>query len=280
MGVDGWLGRDRRSVSSCAATPSTTRTSGVILGDGEASRHRHARPRTCRRARSSPTCGDLTDAPGHGRRGHPRPLRPRLRQSRLPACRHLGPRAVRHVHGADGRAPHGRDRAREEPTLAADLRRGRHRSARPDVRRDRHDRGRRAGGRASLPRPRPHRSRHRHQRPGDRRAVRRRPRSRAGHVPFFGDGYPLDWPATATALAELVATASSCPATATMPAGRSPSRRPPRSQPWPTLARRRPRRRADPRRRGRRRDRLPGEPRRALRGPLERALQQLRGELT
>ena len=53
-----------------------------------------------------------------------------------------------------------------------------------------------------------------------------------GAVPFFGDGYPLDWPATATPSPHWSATAWSCPATATTPVGRSRSRRPDRSARW------------------------------------------------
>ena len=40
--------------------------------------------------------------------------------------------------------------------------------------------------------------------PGADVAVRRRPGRERRDVPFFGDGYPLDWPATAARLVELV----------------------------------------------------------------------------
>ena len=43
---------------------------------------------------------ELTSAPVDGRRRHPRPLRPRLRQPRLPPGDDLGPRRLRTVHGS------------------------------------------------------------------------------------------------------------------------------------------------------------------------------------
>jgi glyoxylase-like metal-dependent hydrolase (beta-lactamase superfamily II) len=101
-----------------------------------------------------------------------------------------------------------------------------------------------------------------------------------GAVPFFGDGYPLDWPATATALAELVGDGVVVPGHGDH-AGRAFADS--QAASFAVLA-------------ALARDVLagelslddavadetafPGEPRRALRGPLERALQQLRGELT
>ena len=57
--------------------------------------------------------------------------------------------------------------ARNEPAIAADLRRGRHRPAGPDVRRDGVPRSRRPARRAALPRARPHRPRRRHRRARD-----------------------------------------------------------------------------------------------------------------
>jgi glyoxylase-like metal-dependent hydrolase (beta-lactamase superfamily II) len=101
-----------------------------------------------------------------------------------------------------------------------------------------------------------------------------------GAVPFFGDGYPLDWPATATALAGLVGDGVVVPGHGDH-AGRAFADS--QAASFAVLA-------------ALARDVLagelslddavadetafPGEPRRALRGPLERALQQLRGELT
>ena len=204
-----WASRTAGSSSaiacSCAATRSTTRTSGSCSGDGEAlvidtrSTHVQAREIVARPARADAR-------PGDGRRRHARPLRPRLRQSRLPARDDLGPRALRDVHGADRRGAPAGDRARGTRPRGRPGR-GRHRSARSDVRRRRDDRGRRARGRAPLPRPRPHRPRHRHLGPGDRtscspatcsrtapsrssatatRSTGRRPRPRS--LPLVGDG--------------------------------------------------------------------------------------------
>ena len=58
---------------------------------------------------------------------------------------------------------------------------------------------RRARGPPHLPRARPHRQRHRGHDPRRRRPVRRRPVEN-GAPPWFGDGFPMDWPATAEAL--------------------------------------------------------------------------------
>jgi glyoxylase-like metal-dependent hydrolase (beta-lactamase superfamily II) len=101
-----------------------------------------------------------------------------------------------------------------------------------------------------------------------------------GAVPFFGDGYPLDWPATATALAELAGDGVVVPGHGDH-AGRAFAE----SQAASFAALAALARAvlagelslddavADE-------TAFPGEPRRGLRGPLERALQQLRGELT
>ena len=82
--------------------------------------------------------GDLRESgAGHGRRRHPRPFRPCLRQPRLPARRRSGvTRAAVRFMERTGEA-RGRRIAAEEPELAADLDRGRHRPARPDLHRDR-----------------------------------------------------------------------------------------------------------------------------------------------
>ena len=100
-----------------------------------------------------------------------------------------------------------------------------------------------------------------------------------GAVPFFGDGYPLDWPATAATLADLVGDGVVVPGHGDH-AGRAFAD----SQAASFAALAALARRvlagelslddavADE-------TAFPGEPRRALRGPLERALQQLRGEL-
>jgi glyoxylase-like metal-dependent hydrolase (beta-lactamase superfamily II) len=100
-----------------------------------------------------------------------------------------------------------------------------------------------------------------------------------GAIPFFGDGYPLDWPATATALAALVGDGVVVPGHGDH-AGRAFADQQATSfAALATLARRvhagdltldeavsdeTP---------------FPGEARSAIRGPMERALQQLRGEL-
>ena len=100
-----------------------------------------------------------------------------------------------------------------------------------------------------------------------------------GAVPFFGDGYPLDWPATAATLADLVGDGVVVPGHGDH-AGRAFAD----SQAASFAALAALARRvlagelslddavADE-------TAFPGEPRKALRGPLERALQQLRGEL-
>jgi glyoxylase-like metal-dependent hydrolase (beta-lactamase superfamily II) len=100
-----------------------------------------------------------------------------------------------------------------------------------------------------------------------------------GAVPFFGDGYPLDWPATATALAALVGDGVVVPGHGNQ-AGRAFAES--QATSFAALA-------GLARRVGAGELSLddavadetafPGESRRALREPLERALQQLRGEL-
>ena len=100
-----------------------------------------------------------------------------------------------------------------------------------------------------------------------------------GAVPFFGDGYPLDWPATAATLADLVGDGVVVPGHGDH-AGRAFADS--QAASFAALA--------DLARRVLAGElsldeavadetAFPGEPRRALRGPLERALQQLRGEL-
>ena len=209
---------------------------------------------------------------GDGRRRHARPLRPRLRQPRLPARHRSGvTTAASTFMDRTGEARRARI-AHEEPDIAADLRRGRHRPAGPDVLRDARPRCRRTArvelrylgrghtdhdivigvpGRGRPVRRRPARER--------RRAVLRRRLS----ARLAGDGLarrracPGVW---------------SCRATATTPAAGSPSRRRPRSRRSPTLARRVHARRDDPRRGGRR-DAVPRAIRpRTSERPLERAL--------
>jgi glyoxylase-like metal-dependent hydrolase (beta-lactamase superfamily II) len=100
-----------------------------------------------------------------------------------------------------------------------------------------------------------------------------------GAVPFFGDGYPLDWPATASTLAELVGDGVVVPGHGDH-AGEAFAASQARS--FATLAALARRVEAgelslddavaDE-------TAFPGEPRKALRGPFERALEQLRGEL-
>ena len=100
-----------------------------------------------------------------------------------------------------------------------------------------------------------------------------------GAVPFFGDGYPLDWPATASTLAGLIGGGVVVPGHGDQ-AGQAFAESQARS--FATLAALARRVQAG--------DlslddamadeaAFPGEPRKALRGPLERALQQIRGEL-
>ena len=157
-------------------------------------RHRH--PQHVRPGPRDPGPPARADpVPGHGRRGHARSLRPRLRQRALPARHDLGPRALRDVHGADRRAAQARDRPRGAGPRRR-TRRGRHRSARPDVRRDARP-SRSAGVRSS--------SRYVGRGHTDHDIVITVPGAdvlfagdlvEQGNVPFFGDGYPLDWVAT------------------------------------------------------------------------------------
>jgi glyoxylase-like metal-dependent hydrolase (beta-lactamase superfamily II) len=100
-----------------------------------------------------------------------------------------------------------------------------------------------------------------------------------GAVPFFGDGYPLDWPATATALAELVGGGVVVPGHGDHARRAFAESQAASFAALVTLARSvlagdlsLDDAVADE-------TAFPGEPRRALRGPLQRALQQLRGEL-
>ncbi len=100
-----------------------------------------------------------------------------------------------------------------------------------------------------------------------------------GAVPFFGDGYPMDWPATATALAELVGDGVVVPGHGDQAARAFAESQAASFAVLAGLARRvhageitLDEAVADE-------TAFAGEPRRALRGPLGRALQQLRGEL-
>ena len=206
---------------------------GLILGDGEALVI-DTRSTTRRRARSSSHVRELTRDPvtvvvdTHGHFDHAfgnRVFRPAI---------DLGPRAVRAVHGADRRARAGRHRA-DEPDLADDLREVVIDPPDRTFDRDGDSRGRRACGRAALPGSRPHRPRHRHHRSrSTRRAVGRRPPRRRRRpvlrrrlsARLAGDGGGPRGPRRARP-------ASSCPATATTPVGRSPTRRQRRSPRWP-----------------------------------------------
>jgi glyoxylase-like metal-dependent hydrolase (beta-lactamase superfamily II) len=100
-----------------------------------------------------------------------------------------------------------------------------------------------------------------------------------GAVPFFGDGYPLDWPATATALAALVGDGVVVPGHGDH-AGRAFAESQAGSfGALASLARRVQAGELTLDEAVADETAFPGEPRDAIRGPLERALQQLRGEL-
>ena len=217
----------------------------------------------------------LTRDAGDARRRHARPFRPCLRQPRLPAGDDLGPRALRRVHRADRRGAPGAGR-RREAEIAADL---------AEVVLDPPDRTFAETAYVDV---------------GDRRVeLRHLGRGHTDHdivikvpdaavmfagdliengaFPSFGDGYPLDWPETASRLAELVVGVV-VPGTATTPGGRSPRSRPSRSPPWPSWpdasiaanSRSTTRSPATP---------FPAYPAEDVRRPLQRALAQLRGEL-
>ena len=197
-GVSRTAGSRSATASSCAATRSTTRTSAWSWAAARRSSSTPVR-RTPRRARSSTDLRELTRRPGHGRRRHARPLRPRLRQPGSSGRPRSGARPAASRSWSDRRGAEAAIAA-EEPELAATSTRSS--STRPTGRSTRHatHRGRRSRGGAALPGPRPHRPRRRDLGPGHGRRVGGRPRWRTGSVPFFGDGYPLDWPATAAAL--------------------------------------------------------------------------------
>ena len=113
-------GRRSATASSCAATPSSTRTSSPSW----AATRRSSSTRDPRSSQAREILDDLRDLgspAGRDRRQHARPLRPRLRQRGLPAGGDLGPRAVR-----DDDPPHRRGAARRSrpsavPDLAAEL---------------------------------------------------------------------------------------------------------------------------------------------------------------
>ena len=108
---------------------------GVVLGGDDVAPHRHAVDPRPGDARSWTTCG-ADRRPGEDRRRHARPLRPRLRQPRLPARDDLGPRRLRAVPRTDRRRA-AREGRRGSAGDRRRHRRGRHRPAGPDVRRDR-----------------------------------------------------------------------------------------------------------------------------------------------
>lgn len=100
-----------------------------------------------------------------------------------------------------------------------------------------------------------------------------------GAVPFFGDGYPLDWPTTATALAALVGDGVVVPGHGDQ-AGRAFAESQAQSfAALASLARRVQAGELTPDEAVADETAFPGEQRDAIRGPMERALQQLRGEL-
>jgi hypothetical protein len=100
-----------------------------------------------------------------------------------------------------------------------------------------------------------------------------------GAVPFFGDGYPLDWPATVSTLAELVGDGVVVPGHGDH-AGEAFAASQARSfATLAALARRVEAGELSLDEAVADETAFPGEPRKALRGPFERALQQLRGEL-
>jgi glyoxylase-like metal-dependent hydrolase (beta-lactamase superfamily II) len=100
-----------------------------------------------------------------------------------------------------------------------------------------------------------------------------------GAVPFFGDSYPLDWPATAAALAGMVADGVVVPGHGDH-AGRGFAESQAASfAVLAGLARRVHAGKINLDEAVADETAFAGEPRQALRGPLERALQQLRGEL-
>ena len=151
----------------------------------------------------------VTPAPVGGRQ-HALPLRPHLRQRRVPARRRSGATGA-----ARRRSPSSGERMRElgSPDRyreAGDEPRRRGDRGHPDRpagragRRRRHPDRRRPAGAAAPPRPRPHR-----QRPG-RRSCRTRTCcwpatwSRRARRRSSANGFPLDWPATLDAMLELV----------------------------------------------------------------------------
>ena len=142
---------------------------------------------------------DLGVAAGRDRRQHARPLRPRLRQPGVPAGRDLGPRALPDDDRAHRRAPAGRD-PRRGPAPRRRARRGprwtRRTGCSPTARRST-SRGREVRlaylGRGhtdndivvSIP---------------DADVLCAGDLLENGNPPYFGDGYPMDWPATVEAM--------------------------------------------------------------------------------
>ena len=175
---------------------------------------------------------ELTARPGDGRRRHARPLRPCLRQPRLPAGGDLGPRAMRDVHGTRTASRDGRGSPANEPVDRGRPARGRHRPAGPDVRRDGEPRSRRPARRAALPGARPHGPRHRHRRAGDAASCSPATCWRTARSPGSATAIPLDWPETAYRVAELARRRRRARATATTPARASRIRRRRRSRRW------------------------------------------------
>ena len=175
---------------------------GVVLGDGEAlvidtrSTYRQARE-IVDHLRELTALPVTVVVDTHGHFDHA------FGNARLPAGHDLGPRALRHVHAADRRSAQARDRPRANPTSPTDL---------AEVVIDPPDRtfddtatievGGRAA-RAALRRARPHRPRHPHRGPGTD-VLFAGDLVEQGNVPFFGDGYPLDWVGTSATVASLV----------------------------------------------------------------------------
>ncbi len=100
-----------------------------------------------------------------------------------------------------------------------------------------------------------------------------------GAVPFFNDGYPMDWPATATALASLVAGGVVVPGHGDHAGREFADSQAASFAAIAALARRVHAREITLDEAAADETAFPGEPRLALRGPIERALQQMRGEL-
>ena len=199
MGV-ATVGRGRRPDLRRGGTRSTTRTSGWCWVGDEAlvidtrSTHVQAREIQDRPPRIDGDAGD-------GRRGHPRPFRSRLRQSRVPTGDDLGSGAMRYVHGQDrggSDGPRSRPGSRRSPPTC----RGRHRSARSHFDDAATIEVGGAPGRAAVPRPRPHGPRRGHHGPGHGVVLggrpdrgRRGPRLQRRLSRSTGRPRPRHWPA-------------------------------------------------------------------------------------